>query len=316
MKWRTEVEISKGLRPIHYRDNVVVLGSCFADHLGEKLSYYKFRHLSNPFGILFHPVPMERLLHRAVNATLFTGADLFEHQGVWRCLEVHSRLAGESQDDTLSGMNTALELLQDAIRRSSHLVLTLGTAYAFRHIGERVLVANCHKLPQEQFTRELTSVSDLIRSLQSLTSLIREINSEIQMVFTVSPVRHLRDGLVANQRSKAHLLAAVHEVVDSQQIHYFPAYELLMDELRDYRFYDRDLTHPSEQAVDFVWEKFSDSWIDASALPIMGQVESIQKQLAHRPLTGEYRSGTAPREVLLQKVNTLKAEFPFIQFDL
>jgi len=316
MKWRTEVEISKGPRPVGYPDGVVVLGSCFADHLGKKLAYYQYRHLANPFGVLFHPIPMERLLHRSFEGLRFTGEDLFEHQHLWRCLEVHSRLAGPSREKTLVGMNTALEAVRIAVESASHIVITLGTAFAFRHSADSVLVANCHKLPQELFSRELTPVPDLVRSLESTVAMIRGINHRIHILFTVSPVRHIRDGLVENQRSKAHLLSAVHQVVDQAQVHYFPAYELLMDELRDYRFYDRDLIHPTEQAVDFVWEKFRDSWVDPGAIPVMKRVEAIRKQLAHRKLNGEPDADFTPGETLVQRVESLKADYPFIHFDL
>lgn len=316
MKWRTEVEISKGPRPISYQDEVVVLGSCFADQLGKKLAYYQFRHLANPFGVLFHPVPLERLMRRSVKGIQFTEADLFEHEQLWRSLEVHSRITGNSSESTLNMMNRALDSLGSSLSRSSHVVFTLGTAFAFRYKDNDTLVANCHKLPQEQFARELTPVSGLIRSLESMVSLIRGINSKTHILFTVSPIRHLRDGLVENQRSKAHLLSAVHELVDGQYIHYFPAYELLMDELRDYRFYDRDMTHPTEQAVDFVWDKFKESWLEPTELKVMRRVEAIRKQLGHRVLHEESPSGIASRKALIEKAKSLSAEYPFIHFDL
>ncbi len=316
MKWRTEVEVVKGSRPIGYKDQVLVLGSCFANHLGEKLDYYQFRHLANPFGVLFHPIPMERLLRRSLEGKQFTEADLFENEQVWRSLEAHSRLAQTSKKHTLDGMNQALLSLRDSLRNSSHLVFTLGTAFAFRHQRTNILAANCHKLPQKEFRRELTPVSELIRSLESTVSMVQEINNSCHILFTVSPVRHIRDGLVENQRSKAHLLTAVHEVVDANRIHYFPAYELLMDDLRDYRFYNRDLIHPSEQAVDYVWEKFMDSWIDQEALPVMQRVTSIRKQLGHRVLNQGSDSVSESGDALRQKANELKEEYPFIHFDL
>ena len=316
MKWRTEVEVVKGSRPIGYKDQVLVFGSCFANHLGAKLDYYQFRYLANPFGVLFHPVPMERLLRRAAERNQFSEGDIFEHEKLWRSLEAHSRLAQNSQQSTLDGMNQALATLRDSLSKTSHIVFTLGTAFAFRHHRTNSLVANCHKMPQQEFRRELTPVAELIQSLESMVALVKAINSACHILFTVSPVRHIRDGLVENQRSKAHLLTAVHEVVDTKRIHYFPAYELLMDDLRDYRFYNRDLIHPSEQAVDYVWEKFMESWIDPEAVLIMQRVASIRKQLAHRVLNPDSEQGIDIGDRLRQKANELKKEYPFIHFDL
>jgi hypothetical protein len=316
MKWRTEVEIPKSAFPIGYPDEILVLGSCFADNLSGKLAYYQFRHLANPFGVLFHPTPIARLIERATKEKHFTVEDLFEHQQLWRSLEVHSRLATTSRDETLAQMNRALISLEKTLKRASHIVLTLGTAFAFRNLKEDILAANCHKLPQELFRRELTPVAELIYTLQGTVATIRQNNPKCQILLTVSPVRHLRDGLVENQRSKAHLLAAVHQVVNSEDTHYFPAYELLMDELRDYRFYNSDLIHPTQQAVDFVWEKFMDAWVAPEAVPVMKRVSAIRRQLAHREFASDTEPGVASKESLKQKIQGLMADYPFIHFEL
>ena len=316
MKWRTEVEIVPGSDPIDYQDEILVLGSCFADHLGEKLAYYQFRHLANPFGVLFHPTPLGHLVKRAVDGIHFREDDLFEHEGLWRCFEVHSRVAGTSKNSTLEGMNRVFDALRKSLAQASHIVMTLGTAFAFRNLEKDVLVANCHKLPQQQFRRELSPVAELIHSLGNTLAAIQEINPGCQVLLTVSPVRHVRDGLVENQRSKAHLIAAVHHVARGANIHYFPAYELLMDELRDYRFYKRDLIHPTEQAVDFVWEKFTEAWVDPIAIPVMKRVGAIQKQVAHRDFRPTDTLGPDKNALLKEKADALSAEYPFMQFDL
>ena len=316
MKWRTEVEIPKSALPMGYKDEILVLGSCFADNLAGKLAYYQFRHLANPFGVLFHPIPMARLLERAAGQKRFKEEDLFEHQQLWRSLEVHSKLAGTSRDETLVQMNETLKSFEKTMKRASHIVLTLGTAFAFRNLEDGLLAANCHKLPQDLFRRELTPVAELTDALRDTLAVLRKSNPECHVLLTVSPVRHLRDGLVENQRSKAHLLAAVHQVVNSEDTHYFPAYELLMDELRDYRFYKTDLIHPSEQAVDFVWEKFMQAWVAPQAIPVMKRVSAIRTQLAHREFSTDTQAGVAAKESLKQKMLGLMADYPFIHFDL
>ena len=314
MKWRTDVAIPYGPDPIGYRDRVRLLGSCFATHLSEKLNYYQFRAISNPFGVLFHPAPVENLLRRALEDRPFALEDLVESQGRWRCLESHSALSGESPDKALKQLNAGLTALKHALADSTHTVLTLGTAYGFRHLQTGQLVANCHKLPSREFERELSSPETLGESLSGILALLRSFQQDMTCMLTVSPVRHIRDGLVENQRSKAHLIAAVHTLVQEGAANYFPSYELFMDELRDYRFYDRDLIHPSEAAVDYVWERFEQAWIDREALAVMEEVSKIRKGLAHRPLHGNSREYDKFRKSLEVKIQNLQERYPHMDF--
>ena len=314
MKWRTEVAIPPGPDPIGYRGQVLLLGSCFASHLSEKLSYYQFPVVSNPFGVLFHPVPVENLLRRVREDRFFTSEDLIESQGRWRCLEAHSVLSGNSRDDALKLLNEALETLKRALEQSTHTVLTLGTAYGFRHRQSDQLVANCHKLPSGEFERELSSPETLRESLSHILALLRSYRKDMTCLLTVSPVRHVRDGLVENQRSKAHLITAVHTLAEEGRAAYFPSYELFMDELRDYRFYDRDLIHPSEAAVDYVWERFGQAWIDREALAVMEEVSKIRKGLAHRPLQGDSPEYLEFRDSLEAKIQHLRSRYPHMDF--
>ncbi|MDX1332204.1 MAG: GSCFA domain-containing protein [Robiginitalea sp.] len=314
MKWRTEVAIPTGPDPIGYPSHVLLLGSCFAAHLSDRLAYYQFPFTSNPFGVLFHPLPVENLLRRAVEGRNFTPEDLVESQGRWRCLETHSVLSGASPDEALKQLNRALEALKQALQHSSHVVLTLGTAYGFRYRKTGQLVANCHKLPSREFERELSSPETLRESLSGILALLRSSRKDLTCLLTVSPVRHIRDGLIENQRSKAHLLTAVHALVEEGAAAYFPSYELFMDELRDYRFYDRDLIHPSEAAIDYVWERFEQAWIDPGARPVMEEVATIRKGLAHRPLHGESPEYQEFREDLQAKIQRLRRRYPRMDF--
>ena len=316
MKWRTEVAIPPGPDPIGYRSRVLLLGSCFATHLSEKLAYYQFPATSNPFGVLFHPVPVENLLRRAQEGRYFTTEDLVESQGRWRCLETHSVLSGSSAEQALKQLNRALEALKEALEHTTHVVLTLGTAYGFRHRKTGQLVANCHKLPSREFERELSAPETLRESLSGILALLRSARKDRTCLLTVSPVRHIRDGLVENQRSKAHLITAVHALAAEGAAAYFPSYELFMDELRDYRFYDRDLIHPSGAAVDYVWERFEQAWIDPVARPVMEEVAAIRKGLAHRPLHGNSPEYREFRESLETKIQSLRRRFPQMDFGI
>lgn len=314
MKWRTEVAIPSGPNPIGYRNQVLLLGSCFATHLADKFAYYQFPSLCNPFGVLFHPVPLENLLRRALEDRPFAREDLLESQGRWRSLEAHSTLSGATLNEALIQLNGALAALKKALQHSTHAVITLGTAYGFRHLQTGQLVANCHKLPSREFERELSPPSALGESLSGILTLLRSYQKDLTCLLTVSPVRHIRDGLVENQRSKAHLITAVQALVAQGTAAYFPSYELFMDELRDYRFYDRDLIHPSAAAVDYVWERFVQAWVEPQAQAVMDEVETIRKGLAHRPLHGNSPEYTKFRESLQEKIRSLLRRYPHMDF--
>lgn len=316
MQWRTEVEIPEGSPKISYTDHVLALGSCFAGHLSEKFRYYQFPHLGNPFGVVFHPVPMERLLRRAAEDRPFAEEELFQHQGRWRSLEVHSSLSGATREEALRVLNGALDTLRSALASVTHTVITLGTAYGFTHLGSGHTVANCHKLPAAEFRRELSTVEALVESVGRMLQLLRGFRPDMACLLTVSPVRHVRDGLIANQRSKAHLITAAHTLVAEGHARYFPAYELFMDELRDYRFYGPDLIHPTGQAVDFVWERFRDVWIDPGTAPLMKEVAAIRTGRAHRPLHGDSEAHHRWRQTLEDRTRELQAKYPQIHFDL
>ncbi|MCO5725955.1 GSCFA domain-containing protein [Robiginitalea marina] len=316
MKWRTELTIPQGYPKIGYGDFVFLLGSCFASHLSQKLQYFQLPYLGNPFGVLYHPAPIENLLSRAVAERPFREEDLFEHEGLWRNLETHSQVAGPGREDTLQTMNAALKDTRRALERATHVVLTLGTAHAFRHRETGRLVANCHKLPADHFTRELSPVQELQDSLGRILEVLRAFRADLTVLLTVSPVRHIRDGLVENQRSKAHLLAAAHHQVDQGLAGYFPAYEIMMDELRDYRFYEADLIHPNTQAVDFIWEQFAACWVEEAARPLMERVGEVRRQAEHRPLQADSPAYREFRRSLEARARALMDEYPQIRFDL
>ena len=314
MKWRTEVAVPSGKNPISYSSRVLLLGSCFATHLSDKFTYFQFPHLGNPFGVLFHPVPMENLIRRAVEGRLFTPEDLIETEGRWRCLEAHSDLSGASPEEALQQLNHGLLALKEAVENATHTLLTLGTAYAFRHLPSGHLVANCHKLPASKFNRELSTPREIQDSLSRTLGLLRSAQKGMSCLLTVSPVRHLRDGLVENQRSKAHLITAVQALAEGGEAEYFPSYELFMDDLRDYRFYEPDLVHPARAGVDYVWERFEQAWIDTESRPVMKEVAAVQKGLGHRPLHGRSPEFESFRASLQARIDRLRERYPHMDF--
>lgn len=314
MELLTRLPKLSGQPRIDYDARMVSLGSCFAVHMAEKFDYFGFRHTVNPFGILFSPDAIEKVLRFAVSDKKFTGLDLFFHDERWHCFDAHSDLSGP-KEAVLSSLNDAVSLLRNRVADASHVIITLGTAWVYRHTATDTLVANCHKVPQRDFTKELRSVEDIAASVRAMMAHIRQLRPEAHILFTLSPVRHIKDGFVENQRSKAHLIAGLHEALsDAMHASYFPSYELMMDELRDYRFYAPDMLHPNELALSYIWERFADAWIAPEVLPIMEEVEAIRKGLAHRPFNRESDTHRRFRETLEARIIALQQRFPHLFF--
>ena len=316
MKLQTQIPlVPQQFNQIDYHSKVFLLGSCFSENIGDIFSYYKFQSIQNPFGILFHPLAIENLFTNALNEKQYEEEDVFFHNEQWHCYEAHSKLSHVSKDDVLNNLNTNLKLTKAQIEQATHIIVTLGTAWMYRFIENDTIVANCHKVPQKQFLKELLSVDEVLQSLEAMVSLIKSVNPEVSIVFTVSPVRHLKDGFVENNQSKAHLISAIHQVVEPRkQIHYFPSYEIMLDELRDYRFYKDDLIHPNTLAINYIWDAFKKVWITPEALELADKVETIQKGLLHRPFNTQSSAHKAFLENLERKKTELHTQFPHIVF--
>ena len=289
MNLQTQVPLKRETyNPISYNSKILLLGSCFSENIGDKLAYFKFQSNQNPFGILFHPKAIERLVTNAINEKEYTDRDIFFLNERWHCFEAHSSLSSPNKEELLNTLNQQIKFTNKQLHKSTHLIITLGTAWAYRFIESDTIVANCHKVPQKKFLKELLSIDEITESLENIISLIKSINKKITITFTVSPVRHLKDGFIQNQQSKSHLLAAIHQVIESRnRIHYFPSYEIIMDELRDYRFYAEDMIHPNQTAINYVWEKFSNVWVTEDSKETMKGIETIQRGLSHRAFSPE-----------------------------
>lgn len=314
MIFRTTFDFPKTLNNIDYHSKLVCLGSCFADNIGKQLLEYKFQVVVNPFGVLFHPLAIARILERVVKKQYYNSSDFFQHNELWHNFEVHSQLSAPTLEQATHKTNYALSLLSNALTQSKYVFITLGTAWTY-WLDTTIVVANCHKMPQELFTKRLLSVTDIVLSLEEIITQLGELNPEAKVVFTVSPVRHLKDGFIENQRSKSHLIAAIHQVCDTcPKASYFPAYEILMDELRDYRFYADDMIHPSKMAIDYIWERFCEMYFTSKTLADMKQVASIIKGLNHKPFNPNTIAHKRFIHNLNEKINILKNKFPFMDF--
>ncbi|MCG8733891.1 GSCFA domain-containing protein [Tenacibaculum finnmarkense] len=316
MKLQTQIPLKKQPHNlIDYNSKLLLLGSCFSENIGDKLSYYKFQSQQNPFGILFHPKAIEKLITDAINQKKYTEDAVFYHNESWHCFDAHSSVSSSDKKEVLNNLNTANTATFEYLKNASHLVITLGTSWVYREISSDAIVANCHKIPQKNFLKEILSIDEITESLDAIIALTKSVNPNISIIFTVSPVRHIKDGFIENQQSKAHLLSAIHQIIEPKNnTYYFPSYEIMMDELRDYRFYAQDMIHPNNTAINYIWEKFIEVWISENTQKTMKEVDIIQKGLAHRSFNPTSEAHQKFLKNIAQKKETLQKAFPFITF--
>lgn len=294
------------------------LGSCFAVNMAEKLDYFKFQNSYNPFGILFHPLAIEKLIDFAVSGKQFTDNDIFFHNERWHCFDVHSDLSNSNKEDLLASLNALIKSTNQHITESTHIIITYGTSWIYRNIESNFIVANCHKVPQKQFKKELLSIGEIEESITNTVKLLHAVNPDCNIIFTVSPVRHIKDGFVENQWSKSNLISAIHSVLATEECkmntEYFPSYEIMMDELRDYRFYAEDMLHPNQVAIDYIWKCFKETTISETAFNVMDEVEGIQKSLSHKPFNPNSESHLKFESKVREKITKLESEYSFMKF--
>lgn len=315
MNFTTKVPIEKYKNPIDYKSKIISLGSCFAENMAEKFEYFKFQNSVNPFGIIFNPFSIEKVVNRIVNKIEFTEKDIFFHNDLWHCYEVHSELSNANKEDFLYNLNSILSENFEMISNATHIIITYGTSWVYRSKTSNEIVANCHKIPQKQFDKEILSVETIEKSIQNTISLIQKINPNCSFIFTISPVRHIKDGFVENQRSKAHLLTALHSsIFHLPTSNYFPSYEIMMDELRDYRFYADDMLHPSQTAIDYIWIKFFENYVSETEFNLMNQVCEIQRALKHRPFNSDSKSHLKFLSNLNLKISKIQEVLPLVTF--
>ena len=316
MKFQTTIPIQKSDFLIDYSSKLVSFGSCFAENMGNKFHYFKFSILTNPFGIIFNPISLEKIILRSIHKKYFTEKDIFYHNEAWHCYEVHSELSNPDKAEFLITLNQLIDTTNVHIEKLTHCLITFGTSWAYKHIESDEIVANCHKVPQKHFVKKLLSVSEIEASIHNIISEIQSINPNAKFIFTVSPVRHIKDGFVENSVSKAHLIAAIYNILSAPALAaaYFPSYEIMMDELRDYRFYAEDMLHPNQTAIDYIWMKFSENYINETELETMQQISEIQKSLKHRPFNPNSESHLKFQENLDHKINAIVAKYPEMKF--
>lgn len=316
MQLHLDLKIRRSEHLIAHQQDLLLMGSCFSEHIGQKLKSLKFNVNSNPFGIVFNPRNMAASLKRIINQHTFTDQDLVQHNGLWHAFDAHGSFSTANKQELLDRLNDHLSGWHTGLQKADWLILTFGSAYAYRHLAADRYVANCHKIPAAAFSKELLTREAIVAELSAVLAKLREINPACRLLLTVSPVKHLRDGVVENSLSKAILLQSVHGLVAQHpQCAYFPAYELVTDDLRDYRFFETDMAHPNQQAIDYVWSKFAGSYFSDDTLALNQRLEEIDKAKRHRFLHADAQAIKAFKESCALKAKALKEEYRFLELE-
>jgi hypothetical protein len=316
IEFRTAVDIPVQECRLTYKNAIMVMGSCFAESIGNRLKEGKFQCDINPFGVLYNPLSIQMALRQLIDNKIYSSAELFNYQGCFHSMMHHGDFSSFSEKDCLQKINDRIQYSSSFLRKMDCLILTFGTSWIYTMKDTGQIVANCHKLPDSFFERRRLSVEEIVESMKSIIEDLLPIRPTLKIIMTVSPIRHLKDGLHENQLSKAALLLAIDELVRLYPSHvfYFPSYEILMDELRDYRFYADDMMHPSDLAVEYVWQRFTAVYFSEDTLQLMDRVENIQKLLKHKPFYPQSEKYKLFFEQTLFKVETLIKEHSYIDF--
>lgn len=325
MKWMLDIELKKLEPPIGYEDKMMLVGSCFTEHIGNALENLKFSTLQNPNGILFGPDAVCKSLLSYIHQKTYTADDLFMFQESWHSWDHHSRFSRPGAGETVAAINASQSKAHAFLQSADWLIITLGSSFMYRlsagadtaSLKPGDTVANCHRAPAAWFSKELLETDAIKEMLQQCLQELKAFNQELKFIFTISPVRHIRDGVVENNRSKARLIEAVHFITTKfESAYYFPAYELVIDVLRDYRFYDIDLVHPNYPATDYVMEKFTETCIAEEAHPLMEEVRKLVIAARHKPFQPESNSHRQFLKAQYEKAMQLKEKYPFLELEL
>lgn len=315
--FRTEVTPDQPAWEITHSGALMMMGSCFAEHIGNKMIERLFKVDLNPFGVLFNPVSIAGGIQRMITAQEYTVEDLFFYQGLWHSFDHHSRFSGTDPLEVLDGINKRLRNSSANLRQIKSIFITFGSARVYHYSKTGRVVSNCHKVPAGEFQNQLLRVGDIVRLYTRIFQELWHFNPDLNIVLTVSPVRYWKDGPNGNQVSKATLLLAVSEMVkDFDSISYFPAYEIFMDDLRDYRFYGQDMLHPGQSGIDYTWDKFSGCYYSDETRNIIARIEKIIKAKSHIPRNPETEAYRKFQKQLEEKIQSLKSDYPNLTLDI
>lgn len=316
MDFQTKVEQPAGLPSVTHAGQILMMGSCFAENVGRLLKDAKFQLDLNPFGILYNPSSLFTALIEILKRKVYKEGDLFFHNGFWHSLMHHGCFSGPTLEETLQSVNIRLLQAHQTLLKLDWVMLTFGTAYVYEQKETGKIVSNCHKLPENNFNRRILSVEEIVEDYTALIAEMTTRNPDLKWLFTVSPIRHIRDGMHANQLSKSTLLLAIDRLQQlfPEQVFYFPSYEIILDELRDYRFYADDMLHPSPLAIRYLWERFSETFFSAETKQVIMAVQDIRRDLAHKPFHPESEAYQRFLGQIVLKIERLIGKYPYLDF--
>lgn len=318
MRFSTYVEIPENNLILSHETGIMMLGSCFIQNIGQKLDECKFKADINPFGVLYNPSSICETLEYICSDGLFDEAseEIFFNNEMWHSWLHHGDFSRRERGELVTAVNERLTAARDALASLDVLVLTFGTAYVYRKASDGRVVCNCHKMPQSGFTRSLLTVDEIVSIVSSAMDKLLVRRPSLKILFTVSPIRHLRDGAHDNQISKATLLLAVEELRRRYPAatHYFPSYEIVLDELRDYRFFAEDMVHPSSVAVEYIWERFSETYFSPATKKLNQELKEIARALAHRPFDASSQAHRTFLSKIMLKIDDIRKKYPYFDF--
>jgi len=317
MDFFSHIEWPKSSIDISYHDFSLFFGSCFAENIGNKFLEHQFQADLNPFGVIYNPESIALSITRLMNNTPIDDKELFFHDGLYHSFSHHSSFSDTEKEVCLQKINERIAFSANNLKKINRLFVTFGTAYGYRLVKTGQVVANCHKLPAHLFIRKRISIRQIVETWEMLLADLFSKNKDIKLIFSVSPVRYWQDGVHENQLSKSILLLAIEELCTRfpDEIAYFPAYELMLDELRDYRFYTDDLFHLSDMAIRFIWERFEDTYMNTQTKQLIKEVSQIQKALKHKPVNCHNASHRQFISQTLLKIEQLNAKMPYLCFN-
>jgi len=327
MDFMVNIDLRKPPRQINYEDKILLIGSCFTEHIGNSLEELKFSVLQNPNGILFDPRSVSQSLVSYIENKQYNENDFFQLNEIWHSWRHHSRFSNTNLNEAVRIVNTSQQMAHQFLKQADWIIVTLGSSFSYQLTEQAANaggdqreagagVANCHRAPAQWFNKHLMTVDEIILNLDEALRQLFQLNPGLNIVFTVSPVRHIRDGVVDNNRSKARLIEVVHQLVSKyDNLNYFPAYELVIDVLRDYRFFDTDLVHPNYMATEFVLEKFAESFIDEPTQKLMQEIKSLVTARKHKAFQPDTTAHQQFLRTYFEKAKMLKEKYSFLDLD-
>lgn len=317
ISFRTEVNTSSFPFRLGYRTPTMFCGSCFTENIGGIMQSLKMPVMVNPNGVVYNPLSVAKVIRNILSGKEYSSVDLSYRNGIWFSYDHYTRFSSESKEECLSRINESNRKAYEFVREAKFFAITLGTARVYKLVNSGEVVANCHKVPAKEFTHTLLTVDEIVAEWCGIIDEVLSVKPDAKFIFTVSPIRHWKDGAVGNQLSKSTLILAIHKLIENfpKNVFYFPAYEIMMDDLRDYRFYDTDMLHPSPIAVEYIWQKFSAALIEPEAMKIAESVHNIQQAIGHRPVNPQSESFKRFVEKTLLKIAKIENEYPFLNFE-